>query len=145
MGLILLPCDGRKGVHMNKDMLVLKDGTEIELEAGASLGRMQVAAVGRAAMLETWNKLTEENLERVQVKTGEGLTVGNYQDLILVSERSVVAADGSVLTEYQLCEKTAEEKRLDALEEGQAVQDGAIEDLGAVSSALAAQMEGGMQ
>lgn len=130
---------------MNKDILVLKDGTEIELEAGASLSAVQVAAPDRAAMLETWEKFTEENLSQVQVKTGEGLTVGNYHGLILVSERSVVAADGSVLTTYQFREKTDEEKRLDALEEGQAVQDGAIEDLGAVSSALAAQMEGEMQ
>lgn len=130
---------------MNKDILVLKDGTEIELETGASISAVQVAVPDRSAMLETWNKFTEENLKQVQVKTGDGLTVGNYQELILVSERSVVAADGSVLTTYQFREKTAEEKRLDALEEGQAVQDGAIEDLGAVSSALAAQMEGVVQ
>lgn len=102
---------------MNKDILVLKDGTEIELEAGASLSAVQVAAPGRAAMLETWEKFTEENLSQVQVKTGEGLTVGNYHGLILVSERSVVAADGSVLTTYQFREKTDEEKCLDALEQ----------------------------
>ena len=109
---------------MNKDILVLKDGTEIELETGASISAVQVAMPDRAAMLETWNKFTEENLKQVQVKTGGGLTVGNYQELILVSECSVVAADGSVLTTYQFREKTVEEKRLDALEEGQAVHAG---------------------
>ena len=66
--------------------------------------------------------------------------VGIYSDLVLVSETSMVAADGTVLTTYSLREKTDEEKRLDALEEGKAVQDGAIDDLGKVVGTLA---EGG--
>lgn len=130
---------------MNKDKLILKDNTEIELEAGASLGALQVASADRAAMLTTWKLLTGDNLSSVQIKNGDGLTVGIYTGLVLVSETTVVAADGSVLTTYSLREKTPEERRLDALEEGQQVQDGAIEDLGAVASALAGQMEGGAQ
>lgn len=130
---------------MNKDKLILKDNTEIELEAGASLGALQVASADRAAMLATWQQLTPNNLSSVRVKNGDGLTVGTYTDLVLVSEMSIVAADGTVLTTYAMREKTPEERRLDALEEGQQVQDGAIEDLGAVASALAGQMEGGAQ
>lgn len=128
---------------MNKDKLILKDGTEIALEAGASLGALQVASVDRAAMLATWQQLRPDNLAAVQIKNGAGLTVGTYTDLVLVSETSVVAPDGMVLTTYSLREKTTEERRLDALELGQQVQDGALEDLGAVTSTLAAQMEGG--
>lgn len=112
-----------------KDKLILKDGTIIELEAGASLAALQVQATDRTAMAATWALLTDANLAEVQVQNGEGLTVGNYTDLVLVSETSVVAADGSVLTTYSLREKTAEEKRLDALEAGQDVQDGAITEL----------------
>lgn len=123
-----------------KDTLNLKNGTIIELEAGASLGALQVAAADRAAMLVTWAQLTPDNLETVQVKNGDGLTVGSYANLVLVSETSTVAADGSVLSIYSLREKTAEEKRLDALEEGQTVQDGAIDDLGETVGTLA---EGG--
>ena len=130
---------------MNRDKLILKNNTEIELEAGASLGALRVLSANRAAMLSTWEQLTPDNLSSVQVKNGDGLTVGTYTDLILVSESSYVAADGSVLTTYALREKTAEERRLDALEAGQEVQDGAIEDLGAVASTLAAQVEGGGQ
>lgn len=128
---------------MNKDKLILKDGTEIALEAGASLGALQVASVDRAAMLATWQQLRPDNLSQVQIKNGAGLTVGTYTDLVLASETSVVAPDGMVLTTYSLREKTTEERRLDALELGQQVQDGALEDLGAVTSTLAAQMEGG--
>lgn len=128
---------------MNKDKLILKNGAEIELEAGASLGALQVLSADRAAMLATWELLTPDNLSQVQIKNGAGLTVGTYTDLVLASETSVVAPDGMVLTTYSLREKTTEKRRLDALELGQQVQDGALEDLGAVTSTLAAQMEGG--
>lgn len=125
-----------------KDKMILKDNTTIELEAGSSLANIQVAAADRADMVEIWGKLTEDNLSSVQIQTGAGLTVGTYTDLMLVSETSTVAADGSVLTSYHLREKTDEEKRLDALEEGQAVLDGAVNDLGSATSTLAEQIGG---
>jgi hypothetical protein len=123
-----------------KDTMILKNGTIIELEAGTSLGALQVAAADRAAMVATWEVLTPDNLATVQIKNGDGTVVGNYTDLVLVSETSVIATDGAVLTTYSLREKTAEEMRLDALEAGQAVQDGAIGDLGEAVGTLA---EGG--
>lgn len=123
--------------------MILKNGVEIVLEAGASLVALQVVSADRAAMLATWQQLTPDNLSGVQIKNDAGLTVGTYTGLLLVSETSAVASDGTVLTTYSLREKTTEERRLDALELGQQVQDGALEDLGAVTSTLAAQMEGG--
>ena len=123
-----------------KDTIILKNGTIIELEAGASLGALQVAAADRTAMVATWEVLTPDNLESVQIKNGDGTVVGNYTDLVLVSETSIVSADCAVLTTYSLREKTGEEKRLDTLEAGQAVQDGAIGDLGEAVGTLA---EGG--
>lgn len=124
-----------------KDTMILKNGTIIELEAGASLGTLQVAAADRAAMVATWKMLTLDNLAAVQIKNGDGIVIGNYTDLVLVSETSTVSADGAVLTTYSLREKTDIEKRLDAVEEGQAVQDGAIGDLGEAVGTLA---EGGI-
>ena len=125
-----------------KDKMILKDNTTIELEAGSSLANVQVAAADRADMVEIWGKLTEDNLSSVQIQTGAGLTVGTYTDLMLVSETSTVAADGSVLTSYHLREKTDAEKRLDALGEGQEVLNGAVDDLGKATSDLAEQIGG---
>ena len=105
---------------MDKDKLVLSNGIEIELEAGASLGALQVASADRAAMLSTWEQLSPDNLSSVQIINGSGLTVGTYTDLVLASEMSVLAADGNVLTTYSLREKTAEERlaeRVTAVEE----------------------------
>ena len=126
-----------------KDTMILKDGTTIELEAGASLGAIQISESDRSAMLRTWEKLTEENLAEVRILNGSGLTAGTYKDLVLVSETSVMAANGTVTTTYSLREKTDVEKRLDNVETGQAIKDGAIADLGEVSSLLAEQIEGG--
>lgn len=130
---------------MDKDKLILKDGAAIELEAGASLGAIQVSASDRSAMLKIWEKLTEGNLAEVNIQNGSGLTVGIYKNLVLVSETSIVKKDGTVITTYCLREKTDMEKRLDNVEAGQAIQDGAIADLGEVSSLLAEQMDGGKE
>ncbi|MEG1294550.1 MAG: hypothetical protein RSD33_10195 [Clostridium sp.] len=115
-----------------KDTLILKDNTVIVLEAGANLGALQVLAANKAAMLATWDKLTEANLAAVQVKNGDSLVVGNYKNLVLVSETSTVAPDQSVLTTYSLREKTSVEMRIDAVEAGQEVQDGAIAEVAGI-------------
>ena len=130
---------------MNKDKLILKNGAEIELEAGASLGALQVLSADRAEMLTTWELLTLDNLSQVQVKNGDGLTVGTYTDLVLVSETSVVASDGKVLTTYSLRPKTDVERlteRVAVVEEGQQVQDGAINDVAKLAGSLAEQAGG---
>lgn len=126
-----------------KDTMILKDGTTIELEAGASLGNIMVNAEDRAAMVETWEKLTDENLKEVTIKNGAGVVAGTYADLVLVSETSKIETDGIVKTSYHLREKTDQEKEMEVLKASQEVQDGAISDLGAVTSALAEQIEGG--
>ena len=130
---------------MNKDKLILKNGAEIVLETGASLGALQVLSADRAAMLATWELLTPDNLSQVQIKNGAGLTVATYTDLVLVSETSVVASDGMVLTTYSLRHKMDVERleeRVTVVEEGQQVQDGAINDVAKLAGALAEQTGG---
>lgn len=132
---------------MNKDKLILKNGTEKELEAGGSLGALQVLSANRAAMLATWELFTPDNLSQVQVKNGDGRIVGTYTDLVLASETSVVASDGTVLTTYSLRPKTDVEwlaERVTVVEDGQQVQDGAINDVATLAGALAEQTGGGL-
>lgn len=122
---------------MDKDTMVLKDGTVMELETGASLGSIGVVSASRVAMAEKWAKLTDTNLSEVQIKNGAGLTVGRYTDLVLVSETSAVQEDGTVRTSFCLREKDRMEKRMDAMEESQTVQDGAIMDMAETVSTMA--------
>ena len=126
---------------MNKDTLTLKDGTVIEMESGASLSDIKVISDNKVAMVELWDKLSEDNLAKVVVKNGDGVVVGRYSDLILVSEASTIQGDGTVITSFNLREKTDTEKRLDAMESGQQTQDEAIGDLG---QAVSDMMEGGV-
>lgn len=92
--------------------------------------------------------LTPDNLKNVEIQTDEGGTLSHLVNLILVGteEVAVYGEDGETLTGYtlhiHLREKTAVEvltERVDALEESQIVQDGAIDDLGGAVSDL---MEG---
>ena len=120
---------------MSKDKIVLKDKTEIELEVGASLSDIKVITASKADMIDVWNKMTVDNLSSVQILNGAGLVCGTYEDLVLISETSAEQADGTILTSFCIREKTDIEKRVDVL-------DGAVGDLGAVTSALADQIGG---
>ncbi len=114
---------------MDKDKLVLKDGTKITLETGASLGSLTVISDNKSTMLGTWEKLTKDNLAEVCIQNSAGLAVGRYKDLVLISETSIVQQDGTVHTTFRLKEKDALEKRMDAVEAGQEIQDETIASL----------------
>lgn len=128
-----------------KNILVLKDGSEIKLETGASLPDMKVLSDTKQDMVSVWDRLTENNLSEVQIKDGDGLIVATYQNLILDSETSTLNKDRTVLTSFKLRGKTEVEflmEMVESLENRQEVQDGAITDLGAAVSRLAE--EGGL-
>ena len=62
----------------NRDKMILKDGTTVELESGASLGNMQVVFPDKTSMVETWDKLTDENLKSVQITDGNDNLIAEY-------------------------------------------------------------------
>ena len=131
------------------DKLILKNGKEVILEAGADLSALKNRSASIAEMATTFAEFTKENLSEVVIKNDAGLTIGTYTGLKFVLETSVVEEDGTVLTTYSLRERTEIEKRLEVLEEeqavlaeGQEVQDEAIADLGSFASALVESVEG---
>ena len=121
------------------DKFILADTTAIELLAGAGLSSMTTVCKDWAEVATLMPKLTPENLSSIQVQTGEGLTIGNYTDLVLHPGSWEVKEDGVHIT-ISLREKTDIEKRLENVEAGQQTQDGAIADMGEVVGKLA---EGG--
>ena len=102
---------------MKKDTMVLKDGNCIDLEECSSLASIKVISESRSSMTEVWEKMSDENLKQVKIKNSNGVIVGSYENLMLVSETSTVQTDGTILTSFCLREKTTEEIRLDNLEE----------------------------
>ncbi len=127
---------------MGKDKLILKDGSEIELQAGARLNALGVLSADRTAMLEIWKKLTEENLSEIKIENGQGLTVGEYTGLMLISETSIVRKGGETYTLFCLREKNDMEKRMDELEEGLEIHDGAIMDMAEMLGGVMETQEG---
>lgn len=114
------------------DYIKLTDGTQISIEDGASLDRIEHIAKDEAAALAVCAKFTPENLTHVEFATApDDEPHGVYENLALIEPPTRQDTDdGKVLVTIRLREKTDLELRVDALEESQATQDGAIEDLG---------------
>lgn len=119
------------------DKLKFYDGTLINIEDGASLGDITHIAQNEADALFVCGKVTAENVEHLEFFHGELLT-GQYDNIIIAAPTTREDGEGEqVVVRMHFREKTELELRVDALEEGQTVQDGAIEDIGAVLSDMA--------
>ena len=112
--------------------LKLADGTSIPIEEGTGIDGLLHIAKDEAAALAVCAKFTPENLTHVEFATApKDEPHGIYENLALNATPSRQDTDdGKVLVTIRLREKTDLELRVDALEESQATQDGAIEDLG---------------
>ena len=110
----------------------LADGTQYLIEDCASLDHIEHIAATEADALAVCTKLTPENLTHVEFATApDDEPHGIYENLVLnAAPIRQDTEDGKVLVVISLREKTELELRVDALEESQATQDGAIEDLG---------------
>lgn len=119
------------------DKLKFMDGTLIDIEEGATLSEVTHIATNEANALFVCGKVTAENVATLQFLHDDAVT-GDYQNIIIAAPTTRENGEGeTVIVRMHFREKTDVELRLDALEEGQTVQDGAIEDIGAVLSDMA--------
>lgn len=116
------------------DKLKFLDGTVIDIEEGATLSEVTHIASNEANALYVCGKVTAENVSHLEFLHGELIT-GSYDHVIIAAPTTRENGEGeTVIVRMHFREKTELELRVDALEEGQTVQDGAIEDIGAVLS-----------
>ena len=130
-----------------KDKLILSNGSVIEIESGSSLPDIRVVSGTKEEMLSRWELFSNGNLKQAEIQNADGVRVVSYNDLTLDSETSVAQKDGTILTSFKLRERTEVEllrEEMDAMKEDRAMLHGAIDDLGAITSALAEAQEGGM-
>lgn len=119
------------------DKLRLMDGTIIDIEDGATLSEVTHIASNEANALFVCGKVVPGNVEHLEFLHGEAVT-GDYQNVVIADPTTREDGEGeTVIVRMHFREKTDLEIRVDALEEGQTVQDGAIEDIGAVLSDIA--------
>lgn len=119
------------------DKLKFVDGTIIDIEDGATLSNVMHIATNEANALFVCGKVTPENVTSLQFLHGEAVT-GDYQNVVIAAPTTREdGEEGVVIIRMHFREKTELELRVDALEESQDVQDGAIEDIGMVLSDIA--------
>lgn len=127
------------------DTLILKNGTELQIESGASLTDIRVLFPTKQDMIAAWDMLTEENLKEMSIKDADGGIVGRHSNLLLENETSTIQEDGTVLTSFNLREKTEIEmlkEEISDLKKGLQIHNGAIGD---TAQAISDIMEGGVQ
>ena len=119
------------------DKIKLVDGTTIDIEDGASLAEVTHIAANETGAMFVCGKITPENVEHLDFLHGEAVT-GSYDHIIIAAPTTREDGEnGTIIVRMHFREKTDVELRLDALEESQDVQDGAIEDIGSALSDMA--------
>ena len=113
------------GGNMN---LRLKDGTEYPVfdSSTDALVRMELESLEEVEDIR--KSLTKDNLAAFEYTDDAGKAYGKYGHHVVASV-SYRVEDGKYLADFTLRELSEIELRLDALEEGQETQDGAIEEL----------------
>lgn len=94
------------------EKLILKDGTEIEIEAGSFLGYMIIKVDSYADFAEFAEKFTEDNLSDITVGSQ------NYKNTTVAkSEFKLMKEDGFINVKFALREMTADELKIPAAEQ----------------------------
>lgn len=124
------------------DKIKLKDGTELLTTQIQTLSGISIALADTDALQDLKDSLTDDNLSEVEIVNNAGLTVGQYEHLRLVDAWKLVWLDTGLEVTISLREKTQTEIRLDALEQSNALLDGAITDIAEAVSTIS---EGGTE
>lgn len=88
------------------EKLILADNTEIQILDGASLGSISAEVEDWAAAGDVVEKLTDENLKKVQFASGEDIS-GEYTDMTLITPVQITPGTPALLT-FGLRERTTE-------------------------------------
>ena len=94
---------------MDKDKLVLADGTEITLEDSQGIGTLVIGTESRSEAGAVWARLTKDNLAEISIKNASGTVTGTYTGMLLDRVIGTDKADGTALLTVSLREKTNEE------------------------------------
>lgn len=118
------------------DKIILKNKTEIEVKQMPSISSITVAVADVNALQQLENTLTEDNISSVQTTNASGLVVGNYSDMVLMENWTIKWMEEGIEATFGLRDKTEIEILEEKISKSQAVQDGAIADLGEAMSSL---------
>lgn len=125
-----------------KEKIELKDGTEFEIENGASENNIQIVISNVDGFADVFRKFTESNLESYKIKNSDGLTCSIKENKYLV-DAIVEECKSDMLVTFRLADVDMTQKQLNELkssvsklEASQDIQDEAINDLGCAVSGI---------
>ena len=116
---------GGKEEAMN---LRLKDGTEYPVLDSSTATLVEMELKSLEEIEDVRKALTKDNLAAFAFTSDAGEAYGEYGNHVLAGV-SYRVEDGKYLADFALWQLSEVELRLDAMEEGQETQDGAIEEL----------------
>lgn len=117
------------------EQIILSDSTEFIIKEGASIHCITIVTDDFTTLGTIATALKQKgNLDNIQFKTNGNVT-GVYTNMKLITPlfHSVdINSEGKIEAIFSISEKTDIEKRLDNLESGQEIQDGAIIELASI-------------
>ena len=119
---------------MEKDKIILKDGTELEINQGGNTGMAVISFNSLEEFVLTAKKLTPANLEQYQLLNHAGLVAANPENKECRSVGLDLTWDDAskitaVKAAFQIADVDMVAKAIKELQAGQEVQDGAITEL----------------
>lgn len=120
---------------MKKEKVILKDGTDLQIENGASERSITVIAGTWEEIGTIYGRLTEANLEEYKVLNADGLTCATLTNKYMRSA-NVSTVDAGYQLVFNIADVDMLAKQVAALQESQTIQDGAIGDLGTIVSEI---------
>ena len=123
-GLFYADISGKEGLMKLK----LKDGTEHPVLDSSTDALVRMGLASLEEMEAVRRSLTKDNLAAFSFTDDAGEAYGEYGHHVLAGV-SYWVEDGKYLADFALRKLSEVELRLDAMEEGQETQDGAIEEL----------------
>lgn len=95
------------------EKLILKDETELQIESGASIGRITVLVAGYEELETLAGKLTAENVSEIKYADGD-IIGGIYENMTLITPHFLVTAlDAGLQVVFGFRQKTQEELQQD--------------------------------
>lgn len=97
----------------NKEKIVLKDGTEIEIENGAAENKIQVIISDLDAFKQTYAKFSEQNLSSYQVEDADGAVFATFTEKYVDGVQLKPVPEG-FLTTFHIADVDKIQKAVDA-------------------------------
>lgn len=109
--------------------IVLKDETTIQVPELMGINSITTTVADVAALQTLKDKLTADNISEIKVQNDAGLTVGEYEDLVLEPDWTITWTEDGIKATFRLRNKTEIELLREEIAAKNAITDGAIEDL----------------